>query len=1052
MTRFDATPVLRNLKDFQRATVDHVVERFFGPQPTRRFLVADETGLGKSHVARGVIARTLERLQDDESVDRIDIVYVCSNQDIAAQNLARLRVTPREPISLSTRLTLMARHSRRLAEATADVGKPVNLVALTPGTSFHGSGWRTGTSEERALLYLLLSGACSWDGWQRRAALRALQGTTRTRERFSTGVERLADELGEDIDKDIAARFLQLAQVSGAVQRFGELLDDIGRRDVLPPPLRERATALTGELRAALARAGVETLEPDLIILDEFQRFRHLLDVEVGGESAELAHHLFRYGDARVLLLSATPYKPFTLAEDAADGEDHYRDFRQLLRFLCDEPGWNENVTRALAARRRALLHRGSGDAGSGGLRDLLLEVMCRTERPLEAQDQMLAEHLSHADGIHPDDVRGYVALQKVAEAVGAPATIEYWKSAPYFLNFTDGYQIGERLRTVVSDSSFDLEAILRDAQLLNREKLARFQPIDLGNARLRRLAADTVERGWWRLLWVPPSMPYHALADPFDSAAKERMTKQLVFSSWSATPTAVAGLLSYEVERRIVGDRLRRNDPQIRRRVATRLDFRMDGNRPASMSTLALFWPHPGLAAACDPLEFARTQPDEQLPHPTVLELGRRALLREAGQHERSSGRQAGDVQAWEAVFQWPGALPAGNFDIHLATESLSGQVADEDSTSGHSGLRMHVANAVHAASWAAASAPEAAADDLTMIALHAPGNVAWRALGRLVRDRAAVTPTGHWRAAAVLASGMRSLFNRLESSLLLDQLYSEEVYWRAVLRYAAAGDLQAVLDEYLQHLTNEFGDTAIDDATLQRIATTAATALSLRSVDYQAFDPAKPDEPIRLLSRFALRYGGRRGNVDDARQPEVRRAFNSPFWPFVLATTSVGQEGIDFHWWCSAVVHWNTPANPVDFEQREGRVHRFGGHAVRRNVAAAHRAAALRERGPDLWGNAYEAARQTSRELGDFSPYWVYRGPARVERRIMPYLLSRDVRRLETLRRDLVLYRLAFGQPRQEDMLELLRRAGLTGDEAAANVLSLTPPVRPGDGPSLE
>ena len=35
-------------------------------------------------------------------------------------------------------------------------------------------------------------------------------------------------------------------------------------------------------------------------------------------------------------------------------------------------------------------------------------------------------------------------------------------------------------------------------------------------------------------------------------------------------------------------------------------------------------------------------------------------------------------------------------------------------------------------------------------------------------------------------------------------------------------------------------------------------------------------------------------------ARLPEVREAFNSPFQPFVLATTSVGQEGIDFHWWC--------------------------------------------------------------------------------------------------------------------------------------------------------
>ena len=36
------------------------------------------------------------------------------------------------------------------------------------------------------------------------------------------------------------------------------------------------------------------------------------------------------------------------------------------------------------------------------------------------------------------------------------------------------------------------------------------------------------------------------------------------------------------------------------------------------------------------------------------------------------------------------------------------------------------------------------------------------------------------------------------------------------------------------------------------------------------------------------------------------MREAFNSPFWPFVLATTSVGQEGLDFHQYCHAVVHF--------------------------------------------------------------------------------------------------------------------------------------------------
>ena len=81
--------------------------------------------------------------------------------------------------------------------------------------------------------------------------------------------------------------------------------------------------------------------------------------------------------------------------------------------------------------------------------------------------------------------------------------------------------------------------------------------------------------------------------------------------------------------------------------------------------------------------------------------------------------------------------------------------------------------------------------------------------------------------------------------------------------------------------------------------------------------------------------------------RQHSVNRpsepAYNSPFRPFVLASTSVGQEGLDFHTYSHAIVHWNLPSNPVDLEQREGRVHRYKGHAVRKNVAADTADAAL-------------------------------------------------------------------------------------------------------------
>jgi hypothetical protein len=304
MSGFDAAPVMAGLMDFQQATVEHVVDRFYGSEPTRRFLVADETGLGKSLIARGVIAKTVERFHQLDDVDRIDVVYVCSNADIAAQNVARLKVTADESVKLSSRLTLLAKHAAQFDRAGVDGHKPVNLVAFTPGTSFD-RGWRTGKAEERAMLYLLLEQARSWDGWTRRAAQRALQGTVSTPDRFARVVEELRSQLAGRIDAEISADFVKFADERGVLDRFESVLSQIGRRSILPADLRQECFETVGELRTALALAGVRRLQPELVILDEFQRFRHLLDPETGSEAAELAHHLFNFGDDYVAAVLA---------------------------------------------------------------------------------------------------------------------------------------------------------------------------------------------------------------------------------------------------------------------------------------------------------------------------------------------------------------------------------------------------------------------------------------------------------------------------------------------------------------------------------------------------------------------------------------------------------------------------------------------------------------------------------------------------------------------------------------------------------------------------
>jgi hypothetical protein len=64
---------------------------------------------------------------------------------------------------------------------------------------------------------------------------------------------------------------------------------------------------------------------------------------------------------------------------------------------------------------------------------------------------------------------------------------------------------------------------------------------------------------------------------------------------------------------------------------------------------------------------------------------------------------------------------------------------------------------------------------------------------------------------------------------------------------------------------------------------------------VQFRRGQKAKLRIPVQAVTPFAggeQRKGGK-GKGGRLRSDTLRRAFNSPFWPHVLCTTSVGQEG---------------------------------------------------------------------------------------------------------------------------------------------------------------
>jgi hypothetical protein len=308
---------------------------------------------------------------------------------------------------------------------------------------------------------------------------------------------------------------------------------------------------------------------------------------------------------------------------------------------------------------------------------------------------------------------------------------------------------------------------------------------------------------------------------------------------------------------------------------------------------------------------------------------------------------------------------------------------------------------------------------------------------------------------AAARIASGFRSLFNMPETIAML-RGSAEETYWRLTLQYGIEGNLQAVLDEYVHVLRESLGlQEHSPSEQLAGIAECIQSVLSLRTAQIRIDEIETSGDGFKVNDfstrcRFALRFGDIRDDNNQAlvRADSVRDAFNSPFRPFVLASTSIGQEGLDFHTWCHAVVHWNLPSNPVDLEQREGRVHRYKGHAVRKNVAERYGLTALSgfHEGGDPWQTLFQiATRGKSNGHSDLIPYWIFEdGSARVERRIplLPY--SKEIGKLKRLKQGLALYRMVFGQPRQEDLLFSLSQNGnIESVDLTDWLISLQPPI---------
>lgn len=957
-----ANNVMRTLKDFQRATVNHVI-KLYG-QSFNRVLVADEVGLGKTVVARGVIAR-FAALREKENDDLVKVAYICSNQNIVRQNVRKLQISSHTDDSLDMSETRLSMQHLLIAEQEGDpnvLDDYVQIIPLTPGTSFqmtHGIGLR----RERALIYVMLdillkemNSDVSREKLRNR--LYAAQGNGREAGQDEEW-RRLVDNFRRRVDaaKDTSRRGYPHSFLDRLKERGVEQI----ARDLANGPVQVRSNdPHIRRLRLIFAEESAAMLEPDLVIMDEFQRFRFLLNAGDESETGILVKRFLNppvkaRDQPRVLLLSATPYKLYSTAAEVAETgcDEAYQEFVELLDFIFK--GREAQVKDVWSSYTRVLREQTVGTDAvvscANRAADALSSGICRTERISVMED---GDYLESRGGVEivAGDVASYVEFSKLLKLVGLDVhlPVDYVKSCPYLMSYLSGYQLKEKIERGFTPYKKKLVKKAGGRYLwLSKNDIELYRPLAKANARLEALKSEVFRGDAALYIWMPPILPYYPLAGVYKNA--EGFSKILVFSSWEMVPRMIATLLSYEAERLAVSHLGRRYSQGHSERLRAKVGEEETAAYEALVAPVGLEW----LVGLWDPIKTLNR-------HLGIVEI-EREIYRKVRKERPFLDEDEISVVVDKAM---------GSPAVCIARRIGCGEGRIESV----------------------------------------------RALAKIFFDR----------------------FNSAVGTGIVDLACHrpKEAYWRNVLKYCKEGCFQAMFDEYYAVVRDELSFASDEDPT-DAIVNRMEESLKLRDASYEVDthqalrkrvetrSRKKDTKRFEISMRTHFAVGFAKGKSEETagieRKDAVRRSFNSPLRPFVLASTSIGQEGLDFHPYCRKIFHWNLPSNPIDLEQREGRINRYKGLVVRENVARKYGMGKCDFKS-DVWSEVYDAAEvgERTRGMPELIPFWCFgkNQEVKIDRIVPTYPCSRDEAAYDRLITILSVYRLSMGQPRQEELLE--------------------------------
>lgn len=917
--------------EYQKRTIQRIVDSYVpteerGTDNQKRYLLADEVGLGKTIVAKGVIRcmmskllkKELDELPEGKSQEKTEtreeviksmragnryyyfhVLYMCANTNIAKQNEVKLGLRETEEKVIKQSQAEWTNRSSCLSRKIFDIdvryiydgsgqkkvkvkqvpsldvsfrqvlddygeiygkddgiyeylNKIVNenfaarliILPITPKISGEIKG--KGNKDERQYIQDLINAFEKYDEID--------YETTDIKDQF----EKLMEYYQKNVDESIKE------SESKAFANDGGDIDNNAWQTV-----RENISDIT-----------LKWLKPELIIYDEFQNFQEIMT----------EYTAFKKLDSQEpyeLMLSATPFRMY-LSDNQAEQDEKNADLTKVCEFLTQKQDEKPSeLSDSLKEYKRAL----EDFSKSSGISEIIvlekkkafeskmLQVFSRMERinvlrNLNLPVQDAGQPTEYPCGKVPQLYEYAKELHDYAIGGTDNQKVEYAKRMPYMFSFMtaggrsegdkqnqEGYRlkrafddkvkageikvIADAKGCVLKDDFDDLTKALGNWHGVYLETL--LQVLDFTDKNVKKWAKelgcteDEIREnhpGAARLLWIPSVVNQESLQGAFSE--HQEYGKTIMFADRVAVPRMMAGLISREVERRL----------------------------------LWLIW-----------------------------------------QKQKKKQDVSG---AW---------ITQGDFIKNL--KEVQKKVKDRIS-----------------AEWNV-EGMLARKQKYTIFFTSSIGMYAvWATLG--LRKSVARAALGH-----------PDSVSKDEEMVLGDEVQANSLYEECkaqIKEYCTCGMYETVLAEWMY--MNDTEDPNKVSEILFASHKKTQIEISLYTKDSGA---GITQEKRKIDTYYARCIGISKDDDKVSAIDNLQKAFNSPFAPFVFATTSVGQEGLDFHHYADRIVHLAIPANPTAFEQREGRINRRDCLAIRRKVI-------------EWYGNGSDGNSVTSGQVAEIDPIVKY------------------------------------------------------------------------------